>query len=194
MSEPAGILSYAALILSHQPLLSGENRKEVLCRQVRELLSHSRCVEASMNNSTARDSAGLVIITRKRGKYYIPMLQRKKQLKEWPELWALPAGKRDSSDKDILETAIRETEEEIGVCISRDDVLGRFFCVFTDNLKYKITLFMAMPEEELFFKVDKNEADDFALVHLEDFFKDKMYVCRLVAGGGLRKLPSRWDG
>jgi 8-oxo-dGTP pyrophosphatase MutT (NUDIX family) len=38
----------------------------------------------------------------------------------WSGHMALPGGRRDDSDQDLLHTAVRETEEEVGVAIRRD--------------------------------------------------------------------------
>jgi 8-oxo-dGTP pyrophosphatase MutT (NUDIX family) len=38
----------------------------------------------------------------------------------WSGHMALPGGRRDRDDVDLLHTAVRETEEEVGVAISRD--------------------------------------------------------------------------
>lgn len=37
---------------------------------------------------------------------------------------AFPGGRVEEQDKDLIDTAIRETYEEIGVRVSRDDILG----------------------------------------------------------------------
>ncbi|HAH19550.1 MAG TPA: hypothetical protein DCL49_01445, partial [Candidatus Omnitrophica bacterium] len=187
MSEPASILSYAALILSDRPYDFRESLKEVLMDKARASLSPPHCLNVLAGNSNTKDSAGLVIITRKEGKYFIPLIQRGGRLRGWPGLWALPAGKRDGCE-DILETAIRETKEEIGVKIAEGDILGGLPYVFTDDHRYKIALFMAMVEKELFFKINKEEADDFELVALEDFFKERMCVRRLIIGNRFKRM------
>ena len=38
----------------------------------------------------------------------------------WSGHMALPGGRRDASDEDLLHTAMRETREEVGVAITRD--------------------------------------------------------------------------
>ena len=38
----------------------------------------------------------------------------------WSGHMALPGGRRDRSDDDLLHTALRETQEEVGVAITRD--------------------------------------------------------------------------
>lgn len=43
----------------------------------------------------------------------------------WSGHMALPGGHRDPTDPDLLETAIRETNEEVGLALPRDAFLGR---------------------------------------------------------------------
>jgi 8-oxo-dGTP pyrophosphatase MutT (NUDIX family) len=38
---------------------------------------------------------------------------------------ALPGGRRESTDADLVETAIREVLEEVGVPLARDELAGR---------------------------------------------------------------------
>jgi len=40
----------------------------------------------------------------------------------WSGQWALPGGRRDPEDQDLLRTALRELEEECGIRLSRDQM------------------------------------------------------------------------
>ncbi|MEO5509800.1 MAG: CoA pyrophosphatase [Longimicrobiales bacterium] len=42
----------------------------------------------------------------------------------WSGHMALPGGRRSADDADLLQTALRETKEELGLDIASDDVLG----------------------------------------------------------------------
>lgn len=42
----------------------------------------------------------------------------------WSGHMALPGGRREPDDEDLLRTALRETEEEVGVIVPRGQVLG----------------------------------------------------------------------
>ena len=42
----------------------------------------------------------------------------------WSGHMALPGGRRDPEDQDLLTTAIRETSEEVGISISRETLVG----------------------------------------------------------------------
>ena len=57
---------------------------------------------------------------------------------------AFPGGKWCEKDQDLLETAIRETKEELCLEISKKDVIGQLDNVITLNSKYKITPFIAI--------------------------------------------------
>lgn len=54
------------------------------------------------------------------------MIQRVERADDpWSGHMALPGGRRASADSDLLDTALRETEEEVGITLQRDgDILG----------------------------------------------------------------------
>jgi 8-oxo-dGTP pyrophosphatase MutT (NUDIX family) len=58
------------------------------------------------------------------GKIYFPLMQRPPYEGVHGGQVSLPGGKMESSDSDLIETAIRETFEEIGVKISDQEVIG----------------------------------------------------------------------
>jgi 8-oxo-dGTP pyrophosphatase MutT (NUDIX family) len=43
----------------------------------------------------------------------------------WSGHMAFPGGRQDPSDRDLLHTAVRETEEEVGLVLGANDSLGR---------------------------------------------------------------------
>ena len=60
---------------------------------------------------------------------------------------SFPGGKFDVTDSDLLETALRETREEIGLHISRDQVLGQLNPVKTLNSGFLILPFVCILKE-----------------------------------------------
>ncbi len=60
---------------------------------------------------------------------------------------SFPGGKLDPNDSDLLETALRETSEEIGLPISRDQILGQLDPVKTLNSGFLILPFVCMLQE-----------------------------------------------
>ena len=57
---------------------------------------------------------------------------------------SFPGGKADPADSDLLETALRETREEIGLDISRDRVIGQLDPVVTLNSGFMILPFVSV--------------------------------------------------
>ena len=60
---------------------------------------------------------------------------------------SFPGGKLDPIDSDLLETALRETNEEIGLHISRDQILGQLDPVKTLNSGFLILPFVCVLQE-----------------------------------------------
>ena len=60
---------------------------------------------------------------------------------------SFPGGKFDVIDSDLLETALRETSEEIGLHISRNQVLGQLDPVKTLNSGFLILPFVCILKE-----------------------------------------------
>ena len=91
-------------------------------------------------------SAVMVLLYPKGGEYCILLNKRSEQVEHHKGEISFPGGARDPEDRDSLETALRETEEEMG--INRDDitVIGEMdevvtrsnflMNVFTGTIKY----------------------------------------------------------
>ena len=77
---------------------------------------------------------------------FILMTEKAKSLKVHGGEISFPGGKWCAEDHDLLETAIRETEEELSLQISKKQVIGQLDNVVTLNSKYKITPFVAILE------------------------------------------------
>lgn len=59
---------------------------------------------------------------------------------------SFPGGKQEISDTDLCETALRETNEEIGCAVDRCNVIGQLETVHTLNSGFAILPFVAVQE------------------------------------------------
>ena len=75
---------------------------------------------------------------------FIIMTEKASNLKVHAGEIAFPGGKWCEKDQDLLETAIRETKEELRLEVSKEQVVGKLDSVITLNSKYKITPFIAI--------------------------------------------------
>ena len=68
---------------------------------------------------------------------------------------SFPGGKFSTTDKSILDTAIRETSEEIGIVINKKQIIGRLPTTCTYTSKILIYPFVAL-EEKIYDKLRPN--------------------------------------
>ena len=74
---------------------------------------------------------------------YILITQRKKNLRKHAGQIAFPGGRREIFDKNLLETALRETEEEINLSKDNYDIIGDLPNFYTGT-GYVVTPFVAL--------------------------------------------------
>lgn len=74
----------------------------------------------------------------------VVMTEKPKHMKFHAGEISFPGGKLDSNDSDLLETALRETSEEIGLVISKEQVIGQLEPVVTLNSGFLILPFISV--------------------------------------------------
>ena len=85
---------------------------------VNQVLAHR--VKKTVGDPSLTPAAVLLLLYPKGGEYCILLNKRSDQVEYHKGEISFPGGARDPEDRDSLETALRETEEEMG--IQRDDV------------------------------------------------------------------------
>ena len=77
----------------------------------------------------------------------VVMTEKPKDMKFHAGEISFPGGKLDPTDSDLLDTALRETSEEIGLTITRDQVVGQLDPVVTLNSGFLILPFVSVVDE-----------------------------------------------
>ena len=77
----------------------------------------------------------------------IVMTEKPKHMKFHAGEISFPGGKLDSKDSDLLQTALRETNEEIGLAISKEQIIGQLEPVVTLNSGFIILPFISVIDE-----------------------------------------------
>ena len=119
-------------------------------------------------STTCRTAAVLVIIY---GNVpHIVMTQKSRHMRIHAGEISFPGGKPEASDKDLCETALRETHEEIGLAVSHSDVIGQLDPVLTRNSKFLILPFVTVLQD-IPPLVPNNEVERIMHIPLESFLK-----------------------
>jgi len=90
--------------------------------------------------SIARDSSVLLLFYPKDGQLYLPFIKRTTGNTSHSGQISLPGGKYEESDSNRTVTAIRETNEELGVDCKKIKILG-----FLTELYIPVSNFMVLP-------------------------------------------------
>lgn len=100
----------------------------------------------------------------------ILMTEKPKHMKFHAGEISFPGGKFDHTDSDLLETALRETQEEIGLRISKSQVIGQLEPVVTLNSGFTILPFVAIIDEVTPLSAN-SEVEDILHIPLKSFLK-----------------------
>ena len=114
------------------------------------------------------------------GQYHILFTKRSEEVDFHKGQVCFPGGTREPSDSSLLQTAFRETEEEIGLKAKDVEILGEFDDNVTLTSNYVISPFVAFIPHPYPFKADGREIGEIFSVPLsflmdEANFKQESY-------------------
>jgi len=111
-------------------------------------------------------SAVLVPLYNDGGKYHIVFIKRTFWVATHQGQLAFPGGARHESDKSLLDTALRETEEEIGLHTRDVNILGELDDQITTTSNFIITPFAGVIPWPYEFTLCKAEVENLFMVPL----------------------------
>ena len=96
------------------------------------------------NNPNVKKRASVLIpLIEFEGKLFVIFTKRSKNLRTHAGQISFPGGKSDSQDLNSLETALRETHEEIGLIPEKVEILGRLDQILSLH-NYLVTPFVGL--------------------------------------------------
>ena len=121
------------------------------------------------------NAAVSLLLNPMRGDFDVLLVKRVENPSDtWSGQMALPGGKRDSKDKSVKDTAVRETREEIGVALGACRFLGVLDAVRSEpRPEFKILPFVVLLKDEPQLKLNKAELERFVWVPYEEVVQSK---------------------
>ncbi|KAG8437623.1 hypothetical protein GDO86_008366 [Hymenochirus boettgeri] len=110
-----------------------------------------------------RKASVLLPVFIKQGKPYLLLTVRSMKLKTMPGDVCFPGGQQEATDRDDIETALREAKEEIGLCPEQSP-------------RYLITPVVAMVQEPFHVCLDPDEVTEVFMVPLDFFINCENYT------------------
>lgn len=106
------------------------------------------------------------------GDLQVLLTKRASHLKHHPSQISFPGGKAELTDTDLVETALREAQEEIGLDPEKVTVIGQLPS-YEIISGYQVTPIVAIINAVQAYQKDDNEVDEIFHVPLQHFLQDK---------------------
>ncbi|USD42528.1 CoA pyrophosphatase [Vibrio sp. SCSIO 43135] len=110
-------------------------------------------------NKPLRKASVLIGFVERKGELSVVLTRRASHLKHHPGQISFPGGKYEESDASLLDTAIREANEEIGIDPKHIHIIGQMPELITVS-HFSVTPVIAFIDANFSMVIDENEVDE----------------------------------
>ncbi|MBL4764342.1 MAG: CoA pyrophosphatase [Colwellia sp.] len=151
------------------------NKEEFLYRF--NLLQQAQSCHNYQHNSPLKSAAVLIALVNNcktngmsSNGLQVLLTKRASHLKHHPSQISFPGGKVEPTDKNLIHTALREAQEEIGLSPEAVSIVGQLpsYQVISG---YQVTPIIAVIEAPQYYQKDENEVDEIFQVPLQHFLQ-----------------------
>lgn len=107
---------------------------------------------------------------------------------------ALPGGRFESSDGELLNTALREAREEIGIDPGKVRIIGQLTELYIPPSNYLVAPFVGFIPDEPLFKPDLQEVEEIIVIRLRDLIEERsLKIKEFMVSSGLKVTAPCYD-
>lgn len=126
-----------------------------------ELKRHLEHRDKSIITDSSRiSSAVLIPLYKDRGVYHVVFIKRTETVREHKGQISFPGGAREKEDKSLLDTALRESWEEIGLDTGDVEIVGEMDDEITTTSNFIVTPYIGVMPWPYDFVKNTDEVDD----------------------------------
>ena len=166
-------LSYIKSALK-QPL-PGQSAQELMMPSLSDKTRFSLAAKKA-----ARPGAVMVLFYKKNGILKFPLIERASYDGVHAGQISFPGGKRDDTDLNLQHTALRETEEEIGIVSDKIQVIGHLSELYIIASNFNVLPVVGYIEEPFVFKKDDYEVASIVEANVADLLDDEVKKQKII--------------
>jgi 8-oxo-dGTP pyrophosphatase MutT (NUDIX family) len=129
------------------------------------------------------DAAVLIPLFFKDNQAHLLFTKRSKLVEHHKGQISFPGGKKDEEDSGLEITALRETEEEVGIAASSVKIIGQTDCLLT-NTHFLVTPFAGFFSYPVEYKPNAEEIDKILEIPLTHFLDDHIFEIKSYKSDG----------
>lgn len=118
-----------------------------------------------------RDSAVLILLYPKHNNWNSVLIQRTGYQGVHSKQIAFPGGKRETVDRNLEETALREAQEEVAIIPSEVEIIGSLSTLYIPPSNFLVTPYVGMLHEEPSLIPDPREVESIIHFNVKDLFR-----------------------
>lgn len=157
--------------------LKEELGKTLPGKEVQYQMASSKRVKEIPNLSEIKDyreSAVCILLYQDNDKIYFPLIEREVYAGVHSGQIALPGGKKDASDTDLIHTALRELHEEVGITNKQVEVIGTLTQVYIPPSNFLVQPVIAISSELPDFILNQREVQSIIPFSLNELLNDEL--------------------
>lgn len=159
-------LQHIASIIDTKTILSYQQKISVLKNFNHDL--------STFTNEKTRESAVNVILYPDGNDLYLILTQRNQYKGAHSGQISFPGGKREKEDTDLIETGNRETFEEIGLKMNRDDLIAELKTIYIPPSNFLVYPFLYLLDAKPIFTLDSREVKEIIEIPLSEIHVDNI--------------------
>ncbi|MGC9781047.1 MAG: CoA pyrophosphatase [Candidatus Heimdallarchaeota archaeon] len=114
--------------------------------------------------------AVLVPIFENKNELYLLLTKRTEQMPTHKGQISFPGGRKEEKDKTLVDCALRETREEIGLVSSEIQIIGELDSIRTHTSNFLLAPFVGLLNYPFVLNINKEEVEEVIEIPLEEFF------------------------
>lgn len=123
-----------------------------------------------------KESAVLLLVAYLQREFQIVLIERSEYRGVHSGQIGLPGGRKEPEDKTLLETALRETQEEVGINPGEVDILGQLSTLYIPPSKFLVQPFVGLLHSKVLPHHYSPEVKNVVLLPLKNLLQEEYYL------------------